>query len=930
MKQTLYIKPLHIKELLNNPDINIKITNTESDYLFKDIDIYLKNLIKTQYLYDLASYSLSKSKGKRVYSFNISVPYPYLVDNKMRKVEIDTEDFANNISYEELQELYRNLKEKLAILKGRLYGEFTTKFYKNRISRSTDLTTMPTNPVLALINKISFKISESPSLFDNKIKRSEDVQESKEKSWGKNFLAKWGFEIDSGDNYYSFTKSKKMSYENTVEFLEDYKYQEARKRLLKGEDVNDVDDPASRPPKSDLISGINFAKTSQFQRAKLTEPSEDGRKIYIGEMMMYPQKGDEKVDENGNYTSKYGEVFSVGGVPLSTKLGTSIYFDRIDFTRTILVLGGTGSGKTEWSKTLLSNSFRKIIITNVFLEVIKDGDVIEIEVDESILQKTFKEDEITVIKDFIDYREPGAYTAKYNEYTINVDYDYDNDKESQTGKLYKPRFRTEYKESEEEPVENISNRMVIHDLKGDYLQYYYRDGKDIIFNVADARGTPWNMWRDFERNPGLINTFAKSIVLSAAGEDAKSNEWVAFATGQVTRSLISAHYYDYPENLSTKEVEKAKWLRFMKLLEEYRDSGTENDDSTARGTWANMQNPFDILIEITYQVVYEDRRTFSIDDFLNTKDIRLLLLNNPSLKEKLTPIFASFLACLIGEAMAGPDTTNFTTLLLDEALSLVTGIDPAVIASLLQAGRSKGMATIMMGQFMRTDEKNKAMLQDISSSRYALITFGVNDNETLNIVSDTYGDIKFAYEKIETVYSENVQRNSSDDNNASANTSGFNYQQSTEITEEKLVPTAELSRIPKFHSILHMPKESLITLMYTPSVYTPIINKAYIKSDAIAFNKFYMSTTYGECYEEYIQSKKFDVDVDNEGTEEEGEDAPMSSNFSKQRKRQKRDIEEQNRVAQESYDELNIGIDEAFGTHSKEELIQLANEEENN
>ena len=200
--------------------------------------------------------------------------------------------------------------------------------------------------------------------------------------------------------------------------------------------------PSSRPNRIDQ-EGMRWATTKDLRDNAFYVS--DG-KAYIDNIMMFKEYG----EVNNKNESIYGKPFVIndaiqGEKLLSIDLGGRVYFSPLNLTRTILALGGVGSGKTEWAFSLVTQRF-----------------------------------------------------------------------------LY--------------------NRIVYNDIKGDFVAKLYRpNSNDIIFNLFDERGTDWNVFEDFSRNPALAKSFAKSMVMGGLGEKADDNEWVSFATGVIYNAIMYAY-----------------------------------------------------------------------------------------------------------------------------------------------------------------------------------------------------------------------------------------------------------------------------------------------------------------------------------------------------------------------------------------------------
>lgn len=69
-----------------------------------------------------------------------------------------------------------------------------------------------------------------------------------------------------------------------------------------------------------------------------------------------------------------------------------------------------------------------------------------------------------------------------------------------------------------EQVRHKKQRAIVFDIKGSFVPYYYRPGKDIILNPLDERSPSWNLWQECE---SLVDyeAMAEAIVPNSTGID---------------------------------------------------------------------------------------------------------------------------------------------------------------------------------------------------------------------------------------------------------------------------------------------------------------------------------------------------------------------------------------------------------------------------
>lgn len=462
-----------------------------------------------------------------------------------------------------------------------------------------------------------------------------------------------------------------------------------------------------------MAEGTTWCTTKDLKDSGFLE--DDESKIFIDSMSMYKEYA--KIENN--IKSPFGELLIPKGGPekgklLSVNLNKNVYFEKLNFTRTILALGGVGSGKTEWAKKILSEQF---------------------------------------------------LTEK---------------------KLY--------------------NRTLYHDLKGDFVADFYREGKDIIFNLFDERGTDWNFFKDMEIKPSLARSFSKGLILASSGEDGDDDQWVGFATNVLLTGLKKAFK-------ATKD-NKERWLYLMAHLEEYK-ALAEEDGKTKTSIWMSLETAYEILQIMTYRIAVLNKPTFSIHEYFKKTDIQLFLLNNDAYEEELSPLFSSFTTTFISIGMSRADTkTDLSLNMLDEFLSLK--LSNKSQKSLFTASRSKGFMNVIMAQYL--NKSDEELLQLMENSRYALLLFSIQDTFTLETMSKNFDKVKYIQRMMTTSKGENIanSNNNTDEEKVVNNTASItrNIQESKQ--ETNVLSVSDIQGIPPFHHITFIPKERLLYLGYTP------------------------------------------------------------------------------------------------------------------
>jgi type IV secretory pathway TraG/TraD family ATPase VirD4 len=366
------------------------------------------------------------------------------------------------------------------------------------------------------------------------------------------------------------------------------------------------------------------------------------------------------------------------------------------------------------------------------------------------------------------------------------------------------------------------NRAIIHDLKGEYVEKFYREDKDIIFNIYDERSYLWDVWGDVKRNPALIKSIAKSIATAVSKEE---DFWVNAAA----KLLADAMMYSLQRDEG--------WDGVLKVIAKAKQKAEATNDKTMLSVLSTLSVVEDVFELMSY-LEYKEVKKFSIYEFIEKRDKqKLFLMNNPAYQQALSPLFSAFLSALIQILLSRPDTKeDLTMLLLDEFLSLKLSQSDAV--TLFTAIRSKGGQLLIGSQYLPTDNKDGWKLQLMLSSRHALFLFKVADQKTIEVLGKLVGTQEWIFNNV-TI---------SQSHSESSNAIGFDRRYtksettstSTQLQRNEFLTPALLNIIPEYHHISFV--ESLIYLGYTHYINIPKRNETFVQRDLTEFWQYKAQT----------------------------------------------------------------------------------------
>jgi len=352
------------------------------------------------------------------------------------------------------------------------------------------------------------------------------------------------------------------------------------------------------------------------------------------------------------------------------------------------------------------------------------------------------------------------------------------------------------------------NRAVIHQVKaGDFVKVFYRKNIDILFSPYDRRGYIWDVLSEDE---GIIKTFFENYTNAVMGDKKDFFSATAQRLYNELAQKINTIYKD--------ETPANKWLLFIKSIKDMfieMDSGSQNSKKDVKGTMEAMIEPLEIM---AYKMQNPKQKFFVINDFFEKKNqCKLILDNIPKYEKSLIPLFAAFTACLSQVQVSRLDTkTDLTIYALDEYLSFIEVIDDASKKRLHTLIRSKG--GIMMPAVQYIPKDNKKLQQMLTSSAYAWIYFSGIDDESINHLKNTVGEVEYSYKEENVSYSKGERNRSYSTKNA----------KDFVIYNELLNGLGE-----KYEHIVYLPNHKMLYKGYTPQSNLRIIAKESILTNDI-------------------------------------------------------------------------------------------------
>lgn len=317
-----------------------------------------------------------------------------------------------------------------------------------------------------------------------------------------------------------------------------------------------------------------------------------------------------------------------------------------------------------------------------------------------------------------------------------------------------------------------------NDEKGETYRKFGRKN-DICLSLVDKQAVSWNMWKEYENNPVAFVEFLKSFVKQSVTND--GNEGNAFFHQKAADVLIKIFQNVYYANKdkSHKELYALLVLEIKKKRDNAKNDDSENDD---------VYNTLDLAIEFFERVAYkfykQPKKSFCVADLQEEryKDTVIYLMGNAGYDEVQKPFFSAIITLHTQLCMQRTDEVaknNKWLMIIDEAL---TSCDLQKIADqYITKVRSKQVCFIFGVQFKDTERKH---FKKLESSAYCKIYSRIEDDETLEKISKSFGKIEYV-ERLT-----NKQISKTDDGKTTTNTSNNQVIKQREFITAQMLKTA--------------------------------------------------------------------------------------------------------------------------------------------
>jgi len=351
-------------------------------------------------------------------------------------------------------------------------------------------------------------------------------------------------------------------------------------------------------------------------------------------------------------------------------------------------------------------------------------------------------------------------------------------------------------------------RMVIHDTKGEFTEYFYRKESDYIVNHLEQRGIYWDFFEDNANGlpVSLILDFFHAYFLAVAG-DKGDKFW---------STMAALRFEDIFNSVKVDETvpSKEKMEVFIKAIMMYFKIVKEGQDRTEQSIATTLESSFDIFVKMLYMKKnhhFLEYKPFLFTDFFEKdKESRIFLHTIEEVSRENIPFIAAFLSLLFKIQLSQTNVTEEDYILysLDEYLTFFSLLDSDIKKSLHTKARSTGALLLPAIQYLPKEEEDK---KNLLSSVENMFLFAITDIDTQRDLQAFFGKTK-----ITRIQKSNVPKGKPDIT-----------EMEIELIDDNTIKMLEIG-----NHITYMPKDKgTLYVGYTRYPQVPKIQEGYLRQE---------------------------------------------------------------------------------------------------
>lgn len=236
-------------------------------------------------------------------------------------------------------------------------------------------------------------------------------------------------------------------------------------------------------------------------------------------------------------------------------------------------------------------------------------------------------------------------------------------------------------------IRKIGKRAVVYDVSGDFVKYFYREGKDVILNPLDARSPRWDPWSDCHEDYEF-RKLAQAFIYEEEGK----KDFFTIAARMVFSSIVENMQFD--DNPSIDDLVdillRIDIEEISKLVEGTDAASILNEDAGRMAT--SVRGVIAANCDVLKKLKSEGKR-FSIKEWIENEseanDSWLFITSNDAQLAMLAPLITVWLDIVTSSLMClSPDDDRRIFLMIDELPSL--NVVPSLENFLAQARKYGG------------------------------------------------------------------------------------------------------------------------------------------------------------------------------------------------------------------------------------------------
>jgi GTPase SAR1 family protein len=234
-----------------------------------------------------------------------------------------------------------------------------------------------------------------------------------------------------------------------------------------------------------------------------------------------------------------------------------------------------------------------------------------------------------------------------------------------------------------EHLREQGKRGMIYDFKGDYVERFYRPGRDLLFNPVDERCVAWNVFNEI-RTIADINTIAQSLIPSTRQTDPFWNDG---ARDVFTGLLYSLYFRNLKTNAEVWKAVSAPSQAIAVWLGEALGAGYRYvEDPTSKQALSILS----VMMQFVkcFELLSKIDGDFKIAKWLEQGDGWLFVTNDAQTAGTLKPMISLFIDLLGQRLLSLPDDDQRRLFFILDEFGTLQPL--STIVRLLTLSRSKG------------------------------------------------------------------------------------------------------------------------------------------------------------------------------------------------------------------------------------------------